>query len=274
MFTPELRRRLSEIARGKSLSSGPPPEPEPPAPSNYTLEFAFSGNESRNDLGSFLVCEYRASEMLTDINNVAAKFLSACSSIGIAPQKILFLDLETCGLANVPLFLIGTMTFSEDDLKVRQLFARDYSEEKPILAVISQMIAESDAVVSFNGKSFDLPYLKDRMTLHRLEFIPPGVHHDLVISARRKWRRSLPDCRLQTLEALICGRHRCGDIPGSEIPRLYHDYVKSGELDPLLPVFKHNILDLVTMAELLPELADQLHRPEAKSSNMRKRNDT
>jgi uncharacterized protein YprB with RNaseH-like and TPR domain len=167
---------------------------------------------------------------------------------------LLFLDLETCGLAGVPVFLVGIMRLTHDDFTIRQFFARDYSEELATLQQVRQEIDLVEGLITFNGKTFDIPFLRDRMTVHKVRFTPPRVHHDLIHGARRKWRRSLPDCRLQTLEALICGRHRSGDVPGGEIPGLYHEYVKTGDIAPLLPVFKHNVLDLMTMAELFPRI--------------------
>ena len=45
-----------------------------------------------------------------------------------------------------------------------------------------------------------------------------------------------------------------GDIPGAEIPHVYHTFVWTGDPYLLIPVFHHNMLDLITMSELLVEL--------------------
>jgi uncharacterized protein YprB with RNaseH-like and TPR domain len=111
-------------------------------------------------------------------------------------------------------------------------------------------------VVTFNGETFDLPYLRDRALYHRL---PPPLfpdHLDLLPAARRRWRGTVPNCRLQTLEQHICHRRRSGDVPGEVIPQLYHDFVRTANWPLLLPVFHHNALDLLTLAELLPLLLD------------------
>jgi uncharacterized protein YprB with RNaseH-like and TPR domain len=108
--------------------------------------------------------------------------------------------------------------------------------------------------VTFNGNTFDLPFLRDRLISHRL---PSALHArrlDVLVHARRKWRGMVPDCRLQTLESVICGRSRTGDIPGRLIPETYHEYVRAGDISPLLPVFQHNALDLITTLELLVAL--------------------
>ncbi|HEV2105833.1 MAG TPA: ribonuclease H-like domain-containing protein, partial [Candidatus Eisenbacteria bacterium] len=82
---------------------------------------------------------------------------------------------------------------------------------------------------------------------------PPG-HVDLLHLARRRWRDVLPDCRLQTLERRVCRRWRSGDVPGDEVPGLYHDFVRRGDAWRLVPVFHHNLLDVITMAEILHAL--------------------
>jgi uncharacterized protein YprB with RNaseH-like and TPR domain len=50
-------------------------------------------------------------------------------------------------------------------------------------------------------------------------------------------------------------------VSGDQIPGLYHDYVKRGEPHRLLPVFHHNLLDVVAMVELIPPLFDESVAP-------------
>jgi uncharacterized protein YprB with RNaseH-like and TPR domain len=138
----------------------------------------------------------------------------------------------------------------------RQHFARDYTEERALLHELERLAGEFDFLVTFNGKSFDVPFLRDRATHHRMPFSLELPHLDLLWMARRRWKHALPDCRLKTLEWRVLRRRRGGDVSGSEIPGLYHDYVKRGEPHRLLPVFHHNLLDVVAMAELIPPLFD------------------
>lgn len=170
------------------------------------------------------------------------------------PFEAVFLDIETCGLANCPLFLIGIMSIRENRSMVEQFFARDYSEEAALLAHLGDVLSGYRMLITFNGKTFDVPYMRDRMVLHQIEHEFDQEHFDLLPPARRLWRGKLPDCRLQTLEEHICGRRRHGDTPGHLIPQLYHDFVRTGNAAPLEGVFHHNALDLVTMAELLPRV--------------------
>jgi uncharacterized protein YprB with RNaseH-like and TPR domain len=171
-------------------------------------------------------------------------------------RRILYLDIETCGLSAAPVFLAGLCHVGDRNLFLRQLFARDYSEERALLGELGRIARGFDFLVTFNGKAFDVPFLRDRAIHHRIEPPIEMPHLDLLWMARRRWKELLPDCRLKTLEWHVLRRRRAGDIGGVEIPGLYHDYVKRGEAHRLLPVFHHNLLDVVAMVELTPPLFD------------------
>jgi hypothetical protein len=174
--------------------------------------------------------------------------------MGFDPQRAVFLDLETTGLSHVPVFLAGVLCQEGTDLRIRQVFARTYAEEKSLLCEVGQTLSECEVVFTFNGNSFDLPYIRNRAIAHLLSVSLPPRRLDVFPHARRKWRGRVPDCKLQTLEAFVCGRCRTGDIPGHLIPETYHEYVRTGDITPLLPVFHHNALDLITTLELLVDV--------------------
>jgi len=168
------------------------------------------------------------------------------------PQAVLFLDLETCGLGSAMIFLIGVIRQRGDELVVEQLLARSYNEERTILETLWGVASEATSLVTFNGKSFDWPLVQDRTTYHRMGISaqPSMSHCDLLHHARRRWRHVLPNCKLQTLERALCGRGRVDDIPGSQIPQAYHDFVRTGQTHELEMILHHNALDLVTLLEL------------------------
>lgn len=171
------------------------------------------------------------------------------------PEDALFLDIETCGLSGGPLFLVGVISVKENELLLRQYFARHYSEEPAVLALSHDLLRQHPALVTFNGKTFDLPYIINRATYYRLPVPEQDMHVDLLQLARRKYRGRLPDCRLQTLERHLCRRHRVDDIPGELMARAYHDFVRTGDATDMRKVFHHNLMDLVTMVEVLCALA-------------------
>ncbi|HMO87015.1 MAG TPA: ribonuclease H-like domain-containing protein, partial [Lacipirellulaceae bacterium] len=149
------------------------------------------------------------------------------------PEGAALLDLETCGLAGSALFLVQVAADHADPAR----------------------LADVEALATFNGKSFDWPMVADRSRRHRLPAPPPAVHVDLLHASRRRWGASLPDCRLQTLERRICGRERPDDIPGSQIPAAYEQYVRTGFEREMDAILLHNAVDLVTMLDLSLRLA-------------------
>lgn len=175
--------------------------------------------------------------------------------IVIEPRRTLVLDIETGGFAGMPVFLIGLVLLDQRPLSVVQLLARDYPEEESVLRALAQIAAARDTWVTFNGKSFDEPFLHDRATLHRVSLPAPRTHLDLLHAARRAWRHELPNYRLKTLEEHILQRSRVGDIPSSDVPDLFQHFIRTGNAAPLRPVLEHNQVDLVSATELLLRLS-------------------
>jgi hypothetical protein len=119
---------------------------------------------------------------------------------------------------------------------------------------VSEHARAFEFLVTFNGRSYDAPFLAARSLVNGVGLTLPPVHVDLLHLARRRWKHELPDCRLQTLELHVCRRRRSGDVPSEEVPGLYHDYVRHGDPWRLVPVFHHNLLDVITMGEILSAL--------------------
>ena len=178
--------------------------------------------------------------------------LAAVAAAGL--ERALFLDLETGGLSASPVFLAGTMHWNGADFVVRQYFARHYGEEAALIEAVCEQSRAFDFLVTFNGKSYDVPFLQNRAVLHGVTMHLPTGHLDLLHASRRRWRGVFEDCRLQTLERQVCRLKRVGDVPSEEVPALYHDFVRNGDPYRLVPVFHHNMLDVITMAELLRAL--------------------
>jgi uncharacterized protein YprB with RNaseH-like and TPR domain len=203
-----------------------------------------------------------------------AEFMAFVAAL---PDRTIALDLETCGLAGSALFLIGVLRQTAGVPAVELLLARNYGEEAAVLHSLWQIVADHDVLLTFNGKSFDWPMVVERSIRHRLEVKPVGwssptqkrssrtpnvdspqaakVHIDILHHARRRWKRQLPNCRLQTLERHICRRLREGDIPGHAIPAAYANYVRTGFEREMDAVLYHNALDLVTLFDLAHRLA-------------------
>ena len=149
------------------------------------------------------------------------------------------MDVETTGLVGgtgTYVFLVGLGTFEDSAFHLRQFFLAGLGGERAMLAAVAEVLAGCRALVSFNGRWFDLPLLETRLTLSRLPALHQGLPHlDLLYPARRLYRRRLPSCRLVSLEEALLGLEREDDIPGCAIPALYFDYVRRGEAGPCEP---------------------------------------
>jgi uncharacterized protein YprB with RNaseH-like and TPR domain len=175
--------------------------------------------------------------------------------VQVDPGRTLVMDIETGGFSGTPVFLIGVVALDSRPLQVEQWLARDYPEEEAILRRLAQWAGKRCTWVTFNGKSFDAPFVLDRARVHGIELRAPQVHLDLLHAARRRWRARLPDCRLETLERHVLGRTRVGDVPSCDIPDLFHHFIRTGNASPLKPVLEHNRIDLVSSTELLLRLS-------------------
>jgi uncharacterized protein YprB with RNaseH-like and TPR domain len=185
----------------------------------------------------------------------------------IDPRRMLFLDTETTGLSGgtgtIP-FLLGLAWFEDESLCVEQLILRKPGEEAPILHRLAERIAWASCIVSYNGKSFDWPLLRNRFVLNRVPVATPPAHLDLLHCARRVFARRLGNVRLVNLEAEVLGLRREADIDGAEIPALFWEYVRGEDGSKLAPVIEHNANDVVALAAILATLADRYDslRPE------------
>ncbi len=263
-----------EIVYRRDIPRGSPPPPAarrrrgPPV----VLEESIEGLEVRATRGAGYVVTTRASD-LDAIEPVSTRFSeliadetsplytrvdTVCNPTKIEPQDIIFMDVESTGLGNSPLFLIGIMVWDGKNFEIQQFFARNYAEESAVISFFLDACAEKKLLVTFNGKSFDFPYIRARAATSGVRFAIEPYHLDMLHVCRRIWKKRLPDCKLQTLETFICKRRRQGDIPGSEIPDAYHEYVRSSDAWQMVDVLKHNLLDLLTMADLMNRFPEEV----------------
>lgn len=178
----------------------------------------------------------------------------------LADRRLLFLDIETTGLAGgtgTYAFLVGVGFVEGESFVVEQYFMRDFDEEPALLAALEPLLARAQAVVTFNGTGFDLPLLETRFVLGRRRW-PQLVHVDLLAPARRVWSAALSDCRLPTLERDVLELARTDDVPGWEIPSRFFAYLRDRAAGRLRPVFAHNLDDVLSLVVLLGWFAKAL----------------
>jgi len=168
-----------------------------------------------------------------------------------APEEYVFLDIETLGLFSRPIILFGIGTIEQGSLIVRQYLLRDICEEAAALTETAVRCGSNRAaLVTFNGKAFDLPYIQDRLAYYGLGTIPRNPHFDMLHFSRRRWKGQLASCRLSELESSILGISRSDDVPGQMVPEFYETYLRTNNCGPLVPIVDHNRQDVVSLARL------------------------
>jgi len=179
--------------------------------------------------------------------------LAACD-----PARALFLDTETTGLAGgtgTVAFLVGLAWWDgggQRGLVLEQLLVRALGEEAPMLERLRERVEAASMLVTFNGKSFDLPLLRTRFAMARESPPAEPPHLDLLHVARRvHGKRAGESCRLVALERGVLGFERVDDVPSSEVGARYMHFLRTGDAGALLGVVEHNAWDVVAMAALV-----------------------
>ncbi len=195
-----------------------------------------------------------------------AVLATTCSTIPSSSAKWVFLDTETTGLADgagTYAFLVGLGCFEGDSFHLAQFFLPSPMEERALLQAVAEFLQDAEGLITFNGRSFDLPLLQGRYTMARLP-LPwqDQVHLDLLLPARRLWRDHLASCSLSSLEAHLLGVERSSlDLPGWRIPSVYYDYLRGADSSLLEAVFYHNAQDILSLVTLATRLARFLRDP-------------
>ncbi len=239
-----LRARLNAMG-----AAAPKPEPRHPRPSGVAIY------SDRRD----------ADPRLFALDGEGLRRIGWCG-LKLDPRRILFLDTETTGLsggAGTVAFLVGLGFIEDETFVVEQYLMRDYSDEPELLGRVAERMQNFDAVCTFNGRNFDLPLLEARFTMCRMRDLWRELPQlDLLYPARRTWKLRIGSCRLSRVEEFILGQPRQGDLPGSEVPQRYFDYLKTGDMELLADIVSHNRQDVATLGVLLAHLCALYAHPE------------
>ena len=258
----ELRRRIARIDRKYEAPSPLPPSQRSIRPAKYFVEELIHGEVVETSSGAHFETEKlyerhrrHGSMDISNLIELPEDLLDSLSDGAILrshPKRWAFLDTETTGLAGgagTYAFLIGVGSIDEEGFRVRQFFMRDFSDERSLLDRLSDHLSRFDVLITYNGKTYDLPLLETRYRMARAR--PPFArlaHLDLLHGARRLWKLRLESCRLVDLENRILGLEREGDLPGELIPYYYFQYLRVHQAFHLVPIFHHNVMDIVSLA--------------------------
>lgn len=178
-------------------------------------------------------------------------------SINIGNTKSLIFDIETMGLRSVPIILIGIARIHNNNILIDQYLSRNFKEEPAILTAFVSRLRENDTIITFNGARFDIPFIEDRLSYHKIgETVYNKIHHDALPLSRRAWKTKLPNCKLGTLEKYILNIEREDDIPSRSVPNFYNTYIRYKNVGLLVPIVNHNKQDLITLAKIFSRLRE------------------
>ena len=198
----------------------------------------------------------------------------------VMARDALFLDTETTGLAGgagTLAFLVGVGYFETPSISsekqqsrfiVDQYFLNEPADEAAMLAHLDGRVLKHAALITFNGRAFDVPLLETRFVMQRIApSFSEKEHLDLLMPARQVWRGALASCSLGSLEFHLLGVHRDQqDIAGFLIPQLYREYLQAGAPRAhadMQRVMYHNVHDILSMVTLTSRLHDAFHQPQS-----------
>ncbi len=277
----ELQEQLAwlrqKMARIDAKYAGPPSIPPPKLPEHREfVEEVLSGAVVETPRGRHFETEklyarhrLHGSFEISELLELPLDLLAAISGGAIPsshPKRWAFLDTETTGLAGgsgTYAFLIGVGSVDEEGFRVRQFFMRDYAEEASQLHALAEYLERFDVLITYNGKTYDQPLLETRFRMSRMK--PPFgrlEHLDLLFGSRRLWKLRLENCRLSYLEHQILGVEREGDVPGELIPHYFFEYIRTQRALRLIPIFHHNVMDIVSLACLTAIVPEAFRSPE------------
>jgi len=240
-----------------------------------TILASFGGHECETRAGRywFRHTVIPASRLAYSENDLDAQTLRRLGRdetlVKFDPRNAVFVDTETTGLAGgtgTYAFLVGIGRFTDEGMSVTQYLMRDYDEEPAMLDAIQNDLSSASALVTFNGKCFDIPLLVTRFQMNRFPATAGSLSHfDLLPPARRLWRRRCDSCTLGNLEAILLGHTRPVDVPGYMIPQIYFDFIRGIAPHRMRPVLEHNVEDIVSLAMLTAKACRLYRSPESEA---------
>lgn len=279
----DLRRRLRELGVVRGVHElathplNPPYRGEAPPRRHVTIEDLVPGHFYTTYHGQCFVVEAAYPPDHLHGNLPLSAFLglppetiaqiardAALASVDL--RRVCFLDTETTGLSGgtgTMAFVVGLGFFAEGGFRLCQYFLRDPGDELAMVEALAERLPEFEALVSFNGRAFDVPILENRFILARAPPPTAGMPHlDLLHPARRLWHYHLPSCALGTLEREVLSVTReQDDVPGGVIPYLYRDYLRTGDAREMKRVLYHNAVDILSLVTLATRLCRAFANP-------------
>ena len=173
----------------------------------------------------------------------------------LSPDMLL-LDIETTGLSasRAYIYCIGCSCLSDTDvssISIQLFFAEAPKQEPALLNALTGLLKTHKTIVTFNGNTFDLPFLKKRYSVNHMPHPFSDVQSvDLYREAcRLKQVIQLPDYKQKSIETFL-GCFREDPYTGKELIAQYLLYIKKPSEELLHHLLLHNGEDVRGMYDL------------------------
>ncbi|HDT15128.1 MAG TPA: hypothetical protein ENN55_02860 [Firmicutes bacterium] len=239
-----------------------------------TLRLKECGISSLHDALSDNILKDQAAELLSHLENGfdAVKKGMSCRlspssrlffllSAYFKPEDIIFFDLETKGLHyETSIIQAGIGFFHNKKFSVNQFTILSDSAEPEMLEYLIPFFKDKKAVITFNGRTFDIPFLSARCAYYGIapEFNPAELFNiDLYHFSKRAFKGFQESFRLKDVESGILKTPRADDIDGSMAPEYYDRFISSGDPKWLIPIIEHNKTDIISLLILFNRIYDE-----------------
>ncbi len=166
------------------------------------------------------------------------------------------LDIETTGLSpEHSAFILGGLICCNEKT-FEQFFVESFSEEKQVLEKFLERLRDLDVIITYNGKSFDMPFIVKRAEKLGITIdfkLPYNLDLYLVLNAHSHLRKILPNLKQKTVENFMgLWADRADEISGKESVDLFYSYLKNHDNKIRDIILLHNRDDVYQLAKLLP----------------------
>jgi len=164
------------------------------------------------------------------------------------------IDIETTGLSSQyhEVILIGILYNINNTTILKQFFAQNPKDEINILNEFANIYKNFSYVITYNGATFDIPFLKKRFAYNNLAWDFDNIKHIDLLQCIRKEKKQLQleDLKLKTVEHFV-GINRRDTISGADSVLLYKEYVKHPSTSLEKTILLHNYEDIYYLNKLL-----------------------
>jgi len=178
------------------------------------------------------------------------------------PKDLLFLDLETRSLfSETQIITIGTGYYAGNKtFSVNQFTALNPDAEYEALMYLDTLSSKFKALVTYNGRSFDVPFTISRFSYYGLRNAAKRfsglINFDLLHYCRAAFSAALAHS-LKEMEMYLLKEYRDNDIDGSEVDYHYTRWLKLHKPEDINLITSHNVIDVRSMALVLNKLGEK-----------------